>query len=257
VPKIEAWKCPHSGMLFEVEKEYKSHLRALSRQRARQAEYKLIVDNIDDVILGERQCESAQELCEYVLAHSKEYMIKGLMHDYCSGISDALQKGHKMEFPKYTGMKIFDVRWNNLASNSHSAPRGKKQNFCGQGDKDGIPKGYPGWCGNIRIWHDKDARIVVHDPKKKRPIKWSVPSFSDCTRIPSGIQTGSGGGRDDGSYYSVTLFAEDFPAIEKLVSYHMLCGPVKKEVSWNTPSYPELDKLGEGRVGHVVDGDPF
>ena len=248
MPKITAWKCPHTGKLFEDENVYRSHLKQQSVQRNRRKKYQLLVDNLDTVIKGEQDCSNVQELCEYVLKHSKEYMLKGILKSFDSQvITKAIENGHEIHWPKYTGMKIYGARWNASVSNSHSAPRSGEQNW-GR-DKTNVPHGYPGWQGNIRIWHDKDAKIVVVDPKKTKVREFSIPSFSDCVGHVSGIKTGSGGGRGDGSYYDVKLFADDFPQMAKQVTFCIL-----NEDGIENSS---VDAIGNGRIGHIVDGDPF
>ena len=255
MPKIEAWKCPHTAKLFEDEGDYKRHLDILSRRRRLERDRQILVASVDSVIAGEQQCQNAQELCEYILANSKEYLIRGMWHSSNGAALDqAFKRGYKIKWPKITGMKLHQVRWNNSVSNSHSAPRGKPQNFR---SSNGIPNGYPGWRGNLRVWHDKDARVVITDPKSKKKKDYRIPYFSDCVSHLSGIHTGSGGGLNDGYYCDFKMFAEDFPEMEKQITFHILGGPTTKDVNWDTPAYPVLDTLGEGRIGHIVDGDPF
>lgn len=38
-------------------------------------------------------------------------------------------------------------KWSNCASNSHSAPAGYEENWCGMKNSAGVPNGYPGWTG--------------------------------------------------------------------------------------------------------------
>jgi len=259
MPKITAWKCPHTGTLFEHENQYRAHLRKLSNQRARVRKYIAFQKTVDAVIEGEKKCNNVQELCEYVIEHSKEYMTRGILCGFDGNIlRNALENGWNIEWPKFTGMKIYTSRWSKTVSNTHSAPRGKKTNWGGR--EPDVPRGYPGWRGNIRIWHDEDANIVIHAPGKKRPTKLNVPSFSDCTHSLSGINTGTGGGLKDGSYHDVKLFAEDFPEMEKIMIFKVLQGPDEniKQAGWHyNERFPTLDAMGEGRTGHVVDGDPF
>ena len=261
MPKITVWKCPHSGQLFEDEILYRKHLGILKRQRARARLYQGFMDAVDSVVQGEMECKNAQELCEHVLAHSKEYMTKGALRDsFSTEFRTALRMGHEIQFPKYTGMKIYRARWSDSCSNSHGAPRGKRTNW--GGNEKGEPRGYPGWTSQFRIWWDEDAKIRIINPKSKKKNKVTeikVPCFSNCTDYNSGMHTGSGGGRNDGSYYSFTMFAADFPEMEKIVAWRLLRGPDAQQPvsSFGGPKFTEIDQMGEGRVGHVVDGDPF
>ena len=254
MPKIEAWKCPHTGKLFEQHSKYKSHLAGLSRQRNIAKRRQQHLDAVDAVILGEQYCQNAQELCEYIIANSEAYLAKGMLVSRNGDeLRTAIELGYDIEWPKLTGMKLHQTRWNDCQSNSHSSPRGKPQNF--RSDPD-VPKGYPGWRGNLRVWHDKDAKVVITDKKGKK-FRYRIPYFSDCVKNACGIYTGTGGGLDDGYYCDFTMFAEDYPEIEKQIIVHTLSGRFTEKASWNSPAFPVLDKLGEGRTGFVKDGDPF
>jgi len=55
----------------------------------------------------------------------------------------------KNSSPNVLGL-AWEVSYNNLVSNSHSAPEGHAQNWCGNADSRGVPRGYPGWSG--RVW---------------------------------------------------------------------------------------------------------
>jgi len=254
MPKITAWKCPHTGKLFDDEGVYKRHLKTLSRLRCRAREHQLVVDSVDAVMTAGRECKNAQELCEYILKHSKEYMLTGMWRSFNgSAINEALKLGHQIHWPKFTGIKFHHVRWNDKLSNTHAAPRGKKTNW--GGNEIGVSRGYPGWGGNIRVYHKPNAKIVIVDPRKTRVREFSIPSFSNCAGPHSGINTGTGGGRADGFYYDVKLFAEDFPEMEKQVIFHTLGGRVAKDSSWNSPSYSVLNDIGEGQAGKIPDDD--
>lgn len=118
-----------------------------------------------------------------------------------------LTKGLKLTLNEYPS------RFNLSVSNSHNSPIGYKQNWCGRGDAEGIPRGYPGWTGS---W---DGSIEIIDPTilnlgKKSYItmgdlsgRWS----SDAMRIPW-LQTGGGGSRgNNGFNYSGMIWLYDFP----------------------------------------------
>ena len=58
-------------------------------------------------------------------------------------------------------------QWSDCVSNSHNSPKGYKQNWCGQGDAEGIPKGYPGWQGSWKgsiKYISKTKEITFRDP---------------------------------------------------------------------------------------------
>ncbi len=64
--------------------------------------------------------------------------------DLFNRIEDFLSsKGIEVSFTAYP------TKYNNLVSNSHDSPKGYRQNWCGRADDEGVPKGYPGWSGNL------------------------------------------------------------------------------------------------------------
>ena len=97
-------------------------------------------------------------------------------------------------------------QWSDCVSNSHTSPKGYPQNWCGQRDAEGIPKGYPGWQGSWKgsikyISKTKeisfsDLRGVWHDSKFCIPF----------------LHTGSG---NSGSNFTIEgrLFLYDFPTM--------------------------------------------
>jgi hypothetical protein len=91
-------------------------------------------------------------------------------------------------------VRLVNMQWDDLCSNSHSAPKGKQQNWCGRSDAKGVPRGYPGFRGRIQF------EIGKHY------------TYSTDLLRGTGIHTGSGGGGNS-SEYEVTLFAEEWPAL--------------------------------------------
>lgn len=97
-----------------------------------------------------------------------------------------------------------DVSYSHDCSNSHSAPIGKKTNWCGQHKKE--PRGYPGFTGSIRF---------MENPKIKMD---TFESYFDQWRGIAGICTGGGGSCGDKEFdhrYYVTLWLDDLPIIKE------------------------------------------
>lgn len=214
--------------------------------------------DLDAVIKGESKCKSGQELCEYVIEHSAEYMLRGVYNSSFSRdfqvLQDAISRGCKIIWPKFTGMHFYRVHWDASTSNSHTAPRGKRTNWGGRDENE--PRGYPGWTAQFRIWHDEDAKIIICDDKNTRIHEYKVPYWSNCVNGDSGIYTGSGGGLKDGYYCQTIFFAEDFPEMDKFTTFYLLNGSEPTN-TWGPKHPPELSELGVGRTGYIVDGDPF
>lgn len=258
MPKIEVWKCPHTSKLFEDEKRYRNHLKALSRQRIARRKYQEIRNSVNDIIKGAQNVANAQELVDYIIEHQKEFMIYGTFNDSTDArkMHEALEKGWKIHFPKLRELTI-DTRWSSEVSNSHNCPRDGYTNWGGN-NKDGRNKrSYPGWQGRIEMSLDEyDRHIVITRPGRKglksKPIKFEAPTLSEMgsgfgnSASLSGINTGSGGGGLTHNSYEVRLFQSDFPAMGEMVTWALISGDGKKPTWGNSPRYEELDELGRG-----------
>lgn len=73
-------------------------------------------------------------------------------------VSGRGKKAVYTESPKVQTVGLsWSVTHSNMVSNSHSSPEGFKQNWCGYGDKDNIPRGYPGWSGRVWVRYKKES----------------------------------------------------------------------------------------------------
>ena len=93
-----------------------------------------------------------------------------------------------------------DFRWDDHVCNSHSAPIGKSTNW-GARDKN-EPTGYPGWKFQIEY-------NTVNNTNKKYDSSYT---YSSEAWQHTGINTGTGGYASN-YYFSVEMFAEDWPAM--------------------------------------------
>lgn len=118
-----------------------------------------------------------------------------------------LKHGLKVTFTNYPSTFSLCI------SNSHNAPKGFKTNWNNLGDKDNIPKGYPGWSGTWK------GNIEVLDTSKFKAkeiyfsaltSEWHTVSIMNVWYI----QTGSGGGGANFSYEGM-LWLYDFPLMQK------------------------------------------
>ena len=108
MPKIEAWKCPHTGKLFEDEKPYRAHLRRQARARLNQRKWQTVLAGINDVIVGAQQVNNCQELVDYIIANHQEFIISGLLNDFRerSQLQKIIKQGWDLEFPRILIQKI-------------------------------------------------------------------------------------------------------------------------------------------------------
>lgn len=116
-----------------------------------------------------------------------------------------LSKGIKITFFDYPS------RFNMSVSNSHNSPRGYKRNWGGRGDKDGIPRGYPGWSGR---W---EGKIEVIDPTilgiKKNDVDLYDLNYLHNDGTPLDLWFIQTSGGSFGSKFSMSgmLWLYDFP----------------------------------------------
>jgi len=253
MPKVTAWKCPHTSELFEVEAKYKNHLRRLSRERVAARKWQAVRDSVSVVIAGAQNVSSVQELVDYIIKHKREFMIQGIFNDHwhCDDMHNAMDNGYDIYFPEIKSLSI-DTSWHAEVSNSHNCPRDGYTNWCGDNEEDKSKRHYPGWHGKIAMSYSvEDCHIVIQKPGEKENII-EAPSVSDMVgsfgdrMALSGICTGSGGGGKQNSSYSVSLFQSDFPNMEKQVTFAVV-GSEGVKASWGGGlRYPKLDDLGEG-----------
>lgn len=206
MPKVTCWKCPFTKKIYETRSGYRRHLLKLRKTRnvacnfkkLRQAAYNVAMNALE-------KARTLEEIEDVVMKHYSDMM------QYAWGNSPA-----KLEIAKKIKMTAFSLArmsYSTKVSNSHSSPRKGKTNWGGYRDKEGIPKGYPGFRGyiNYSLWcpkHEEDMRFV---------------DFRRCLGV-FGIHTGTGGGRGDepdGTQkygYDVKVFVDDFDAIKEHIN---------------------------------------
>ena len=135
----------------------------------------------------------------------------------------------------------WEITHSDMVSNSHSSPEGYPQNWGGYKDKDGVPRGYPGWSGRVWVRYEKQSGY-----------SWGSDPFNRAL-----AHTGTGGGgsysgiwekvssaryhrfghlREPGMYPEIHCFSWDFRIFDAdwpLVMEHVLANH-EKEVMWAT-----------------------
>lgn len=253
MPKITAWKCPHTRRLFEDENVYRNHLRRLSRERIAQRKRQAVCDSVKDIISATQYVNNVQELVDYIIKHQREFMIQGAFNTHFNDdvMHKALEKGWDIYFPKLETLQIVTT-WRSEVSNSHSCPRNGYTNWSGR-NEDGKDKcSYPGWHGEIITAYDaNDRNIKIKKIGAKTWKEYEAPSISDMlspfgvSSSLCGVCTGGGGGGITASKYSVSLFQSDFPNMEKAVTMAILRGG-ETATRYNGQRYDALDKIGKG-----------
>ena len=111
--------------------------------------------------------------------------------------NDPIRKPYKNRKPfRILEVKFLRIGWHSRVSNSHCAPLGGLQNWCGLNVNQ--PTGYPGWQGRIRFNTEGDFGGF----------------FNDICRS-TGINTGTGGGGGGSYEYDVKLFEDDWQGLKE------------------------------------------
>jgi len=185
LPKVEAWLCPKTGLLFNTA-DYRRHLarkaadnRFAERRRAMIARAHYCVEDM-------RRQTSFTDIAAWIEENAKLLFQVQIIHGRMSFY-------RKEVAPK--DFAITDVEFRNMVwkdcSVSHCAPLGERTNW---GHDKSRPTHFPGYNGHIHFKMSESA------------------GGSDVFR-GTGINTGGGGGGSRSYSYEVTLFAQDWPML--------------------------------------------
>lgn len=207
MPCIIVRKCHQTGLLFESDRKFKTHLKKLRKENSSRRLLNQKLKAIKDIFDNIRMTATCSEDIERMVIANWDTFI----------LSAAFRRGWgtlKSEVNKHPKLISFNVKfdWSNEVSNSHSCPLDGETNWGGGRDKDKVPRSYPGWRGTIDY-------VLSADP----------PGFSsDYFSEPHcGIHTGSGGSGSKGRHschYELRLYASDWP---KMAEEHY------KNHTWN------------------------
>jgi len=130
------------------------------------------------------------------------------LHEIQTNLIAWVAKYHKLKISFTRGFDSLSMRW---VSNSHNCPIDGVTNWCNE-HKD-RPTGYYGWQGRI------EGKITTLDGKKFDKYYFSdilANRFSN-DKLPycRGINSGSGGGGNEGFGYDLQLFVDDFPLLKE------------------------------------------
>ena len=154
-----------------------------------------------------QQAESITEICEAVKRNYHEMLLATHWQ------RDELLI-HAATLNKFSISDLYIDRGGNTG-NSHYAPRGKKTNWGGHNED--LPRGYPGFSATCK-W---EMFNLVYD---RGLIEFCLSRALNVY----GIHCGTGGGRGESAFqYSVSVFFEDFPALNRKVQEYQQV--IKKE----------------------------
>ena len=181
---ISAFKHEPTGKLFEKEADFKNYVKSYNKEQEKLSLEKKNYENWIKLINEPRLTATSIE----------DFRLKVIK------LWNQVNGKHGVQM---TELYFNNIQWNNKCSNSHSAPIGYKTNWCGYGDKDGIPRGYPGWKGWMK------GKLTAWKSISSTELKENKDSFGQ--KIP-GLNTGSGGGGENFEF-ELELFVYDFPLI--------------------------------------------
>jgi hypothetical protein len=244
--QILVWKSDADGKLFEDKNKYTAHLRKLARHRNAQRKLTIAEAEKDAVWaeLYERE-QSIDDWMQMVIDNQHLFWAEAALGDPY----DWQNVGKKLSRAKDAGampiprvLKITHrLQWNDSVSNSHSCPVGGVTCWSSHEAKDGRPRGYPGWQGQIE-W-------LVEWPKEFDSVYLGCDLFSKGT-FRSGRQrahTGTGGGagghfnKEFNTWcqrpsYDFRIYASDWPGMaryyEKQKVWKMIGGKTSKELAY-------------------------
>jgi hypothetical protein len=235
--QIVAWKCEQDGKIFEDKKKYQNHLAKLARHRLTQRRLQVDGNLKDQIWASLYECEqSLDQWFDMVIANQDLFWAEAAQGDWndWKDVGKKIGRGKNaivMPMPKV--LKItHSLRWSDSVSNSHSCPHDGVTNWGGCRDKDGVPRGYPGWQGHVE-W-------LVEWPEELDYTYLGSDLFSRGTfstgRQRAHTGTGGGGGghfnKEFNTYcqrpsYDFKIFASDWPGLAR---YY------EKRQMWNTLS---------------------
>ena len=241
--QIICWKSD-DGKIFEDKAKYQRHLRKLATHRRAQRQLKIAEAEADAAWaeLYERE-QSIEQWAQMVIDNQHLFWAeaaRGNSYDW-NQVGKKLERKKSataMPAPRLLEFTEFDLYWSDCVSNTHSCPHNGVTNW-GQHRPENahLPKGYPGWTGNIQ-W-------MCEWPLEFKGFYLGSDLFSGGS-FCSGRQrahTGSGGFRGEGykekygcetqsSGYDFKLFAADWPGLAR---YY------EKQKMWNALKGRELD----------------
>lgn len=194
--RVQVFKCPFTGKLFEQDArdEYIQHLFKVrkNKQETRQAQ-RLKMERLEWIAKEKAAIKRVEDIPDWILDNQE-----ALMNAY-----NRLTNRYEKFFPtdEFRDIKFDFLHYSDSASNTHCAPAGKPMNW---GCKPDLPRGYPGWCGNVQGSLHRESKHQGQYP------------YSDLLQFLQ-IHTGSGGGGNANWRYGFTIFLEEWPSLQAQV----------------------------------------
>jgi hypothetical protein len=191
--QVMAWKCGHTGKLFEKKIDFDKHTAKITADMIEAAEKENIrKENIKNWRWALQDLRNNAPDFDYVARWIIDSQV--ILTDYTLG-NRKRRKLTKSEKPfRILTVAFENMRWNKFVSNAHSSPIGAEKNWLRNPDK---PLGYPGWTGSIKMTYEGY-------------FEFFISSLFEET----GINTETGGGGPTGVSYHVKFFADDWETMK-------------------------------------------
>ena len=192
MPKVEAWFCPDSKKFFELDKEaeFKKHRAKILRAKRKQAlENQQLATH--EMWLNEARASisSLHELSEWFMKNYQRFVESSNFGRWYT----AKSINRKIQIIEF---KCSRIQYNGCASNTHSAPSGKVQNWQQLSD---LPIGYPALIFECRYGYTP-------------AIECSIAGI--LVRMGINPTAGTSGSFGSSTYHHTILWLDDWPGIK-------------------------------------------
>jgi hypothetical protein len=204
-----AFRCPWTKRIFGEKRAYVKHLKWLRENRMHSRIRATALLRKKDDLWNQPTFEDIIKWIEM----NPEFI-------FDNGLRESWRREGAEKYRDQFWIKItyLELRWEPLASNTHSCPRGEVTNWGRR--EEGKPTGYPGFTGRIEYQ-------LSHD----------IGFGSDVMR-GLGVHTGTGGGISNNRFgYSVTFFDADWPSLTKNRLLDILGDANWQHFRYGTPKY--------------------
>jgi len=204
-----AYRCPWTGSVMGDKRSYIAYLKKLRKTRMHRQIMEKRLQGLSESLWSQPDFDKVIKWIDY----HPEFMYEMIRRNNWNNDDEPYKPMPKGFIFKITYLNLWYV---DLASNSHSAPRGGVQNFDRRAHPD-RPTGYPGMVGNICFSVTNKVDLFGSQAMKKLSI---------C------IGTGGGAGFDkdmDHYHYDVKFFLSDWPEIAKDIGEARTMAGIKGE----------------------------
>lgn len=207
---VKAYLCPFTNSVYSEKKKYIKHLQDYRENVIRT---NILWNNMNNKLEDLYNQSSWESVISWIENNSRFFLERVILSKQLNPKKIKNRAKFKIK------ITYLNIRYSSKISNTHSSPRGMPTNWR---QTDDLPKGYPGWSGQIEFTTSSDVSSI-----------FMSDLFDD-----TGINTGSGGGTGNNRYgYSIKFFEADWPGIEKKRLLDILANKPYNEFKFGTAEY--------------------